>query len=399
MKVDQEHLKAMGLRIKEGDVQREQGDLDPRVIKLAKNIQDSLKGFVHFTGFNDNFHKEKAPGSHTKGLAMDFILDRKPSVEEGREVVNYLKGLGASRVIDEYNFPSAKSTGGHFHAEVAAYEKGGIIPGPTLALMGERQPEAVVPLPDGKTIPVTLDTALTDSIKQLSAILSTTDLQAARGIKENSDQTRSVVIQQTLNSADDFLADEVAKFSRVMGMVQQQVAQDLPQAIRLTQRDVMASDGVGPTVAGYNQYTGYNMGPMTTDLSAVKEIAASLGAFDRATETITNPNTWREILNTGIATNMQIGMAEFGTKMLPGIGAEIGERIKEIVETSGNQADVSQALRTVTEEFRALMQGMANMGRDDPGRIMELQALLSELVKEQRTNNDITKKMLQVARN
>lgn len=357
MKADQAQLEALGLRIKKGDVQRDQGDIDPRVIGLAKDIQNNLKGFVHFTGFNDNFHKENAPGSHTKGLAMDFILDRKPSVEEGKDIVSYLKELGASRVIDEYNFPSAKSTGGHFHAEVAAYEKGGIIPGPTIALMGERQPEAVVPLPDGKTIPVTLDTALTDGIEKLSAILSTTDLQAASAIK------------------------------------------DLPAAIRLTQRDVMAPGGVGPTMGGYNQYTGYNMGGMTTDLAAVKQIAASLGAFDQATETITDPKTWQQILNTGIATNMQMGMAEFGTKMLPGIGAEIGERIKEIVETSGNQADVSQALRTVTDEFRALMQGMVNMGRDDPGRIMELQALLAEMVKEQRTNNDITRKMLQVARN
>jgi hypothetical protein len=400
MKVDQAQLEAMGLRIKKGDVQREQGDIDPRVIKLAKDIQNNLKGFVHFTGFNDNFHQENAPGSHTKGLAMDFILNRKPSVEEGKDVVSYLKELGASRVIDEYNFPSAKSTGGHFHAEVAAYAKGGIIPGPTIALMGERQPEAVVPLPDGKTIPVTLDTALTDGIEKLSAILSTTDLQAASAIRENNNSgANTVVIQSGISDADTYLADEIEKFSRVFGNIQTQLGKDLPEAIRLTQRDVMAPGGIGATVAGYNQYTGYNMGGMTTDLTAVKEIAASLGAFDRATETITDPNTWRQILNTGIATNMQIGMAEFGTKMIPGIGNEIGERIKEIVETSNNQADVSQALRAVTEEFKTMMQGVVNMSQGDPGRTMVLQTLLSELIKEQRTNNDITKKMLQVARN
>ena len=400
MKVDQAQLEAMGLRIKKGDVQRDQGNIDPRVIKLAKDIQNNLKGFVHFTGFNDNFHQENAPGSHTKGLAMDFILNRKPSVEEGKDVVSYLKELGASRVIDEYNFPSSKSTGGHFHAEVAAYAKGGIIPGPTIALMGERQPEAVVPLPDGKTIPVTLDTALTDGIEKLSAILSTTDLQAASAIRENNNSgANTVVIQSGIGDADTYLADEIEKFSRVFGNIQTQLGKDLPEAIRLTQRDVMASGGIGATVAGYNQYTGYNMGGMTTDLTAVKEIAASLGAFDRATETITDPNTWRQILNTGIATNMQIGMAEFGTKMIPGIGNEIGERIKEIVETSNNQADVSQALRAVTEEFKTMMQGVVNMSQGDPGRTMVLQTLLSELIKEQRTNNDITKKMLQVARN
>ena len=46
-----------------------------------------------------------------------------------------------------------------------------------------------------------------------------------------------------------------------------------------------------------------------------------------------------------------------------------------------------------------MMQGVVNMSQGDPGRTMVLQTLLSELIKEQRTNNDITKKMLQVARN
>jgi hypothetical protein len=359
--LDQSQLEALGLKIKKGDVQKEGAGIDPRLLKLAKDIQANLKGFVHFTGFNDNFHQENAPGSHTKGLAMDFILDKKPTVAEGKDVVTYLKGLGASLVVDEYNFPSAKSTGGHFHAEVpqiAAYAKGGIIPGPTIALMGEKQPEAVVPLPDGKSIPVTLDTALTEQLKNLSSILKTVDLEAAGAIKENQSDV-----------------------------------------IRLTQRDVMALGGIGPTMGGYNAYTGYNQGGMTTDLSAVKDIAASVGAFERATQTITNPEVWRKIIESGIATNIQLGQAEFGTKMLPGIANEIGERIKEIVENTDQNQNFAQAMQQVTQEFKSLMQGVAKMGQGDGGRILELQGLLAEMVREQRQTNDINKKMLQVARN
>ena len=48
-------------------------------------------------------------------------------------------------MIDEYNNPSAKSTGGHFHVEVAL-AKGGLVQQPTVALVGEKGPEAVVPL-------------------------------------------------------------------------------------------------------------------------------------------------------------------------------------------------------------------------------------------------------------
>jgi hypothetical protein len=353
MKVDQAQLEAMGLRIKKGDVQREQGDIDPRVIKLAKDIQNNLKGFVHFTGFNDNFHQENAPGSHTKGLAMDFILNRKPSAEEGKDIVSYLKELGASRVIDEYNFPSAKSTGGHFHAEVAAYAKGGIIPGPTIALMGERQPEAVVPLPDGKSIPVSMGSAVTDEMQRLAAMLQT-------------------------------VGQDVKRL-------------DTPNVIRLTQQDVMAAGGIGPTMGGYNEYMGYNQGPMTTDLAVVKDIAASLGAFDRASQTITDPATWKQILGSGLATNYQMGMAEFGTKMLPGLAVEIGERIKEIITTSGPQPDSGQAVQQVAQEFRKMLQEFLQT-QDNQAPMATVQ-LLNQLVREQQQGNDITKKMLQAVRN
>jgi Sec-independent protein translocase protein TatA len=94
-----------------------------------------------------------------------------------------------------------------------------------------------------------------------------------------------------------------------------------------------------------------------------------------------------------------LGQAEFGTKMLPGIANEIGERIKEIVENTDQNQNFAQAMQQVTQEFKSLMQGVINMSQGDGGRLLELQGLLAEMVREQRQSNDINKKMLQVARN
>ena len=106
--------------------------LESKLIDLAHATQSGVEGFQHFTGFNDRFHNEKAPGSeHTKGRAFDFVVDRKPSREEGQQIVAALKSMGASYVQDEYNDPSRGSTGGHFHAAVSARNGfNGLLTGP-----------------------------------------------------------------------------------------------------------------------------------------------------------------------------------------------------------------------------------------------------------------------------
>ena len=61
---------------------------------------------------------------------------------DGRKIISQLKSLGASYVLDEYNFPSAGATGGHFHVEVPRYEAGGNLRG--IGLVGEKGPELAV---------------------------------------------------------------------------------------------------------------------------------------------------------------------------------------------------------------------------------------------------------------
>jgi hypothetical protein len=154
---NQDDLKKLGLNIKAGDVQAEGAGISPKLIELAKAVQSSIPGFRQFTGFNDRFHNEKAPGSqHTKGLAMDFTVNKEPTKQEGAEVTAWLKSMGASLAIDEYNNPSSNATAGHFHAQIPAFKDGGIVDDATLALIGEAGSEAVIPLKDGN-VPVSLN--------------------------------------------------------------------------------------------------------------------------------------------------------------------------------------------------------------------------------------------------
>lgn len=152
--MSQDDLAGLGLKIKAGDVQAQGAGISPKIISLAEQVQANMPNFAYFSGFNDKFHQENSPSSfHTKGQAMDFALNRAPSKEEGQEIVNWLKSMGASTAIDEYNNPSSKSTAGHIHAQIAGYADGGIAEEPQIAMVAEKGPEAMVPLKNG-AIPV-----------------------------------------------------------------------------------------------------------------------------------------------------------------------------------------------------------------------------------------------------
>jgi len=145
-----------GLRIKSPEAYAG-GETAPSIISLAHKIQQALGGdLMHFSAFNDTY--ERGPNSkHSSGLAMDFTV-RDPRYSAGvadlvRNIMSQNKING--KVIDEYLNPSKSATGGHIHVELDGYRTGGIASGPksgyNAVLHGT---EAVVPLPDGKTIPV-----------------------------------------------------------------------------------------------------------------------------------------------------------------------------------------------------------------------------------------------------
>jgi Sec-independent protein translocase protein TatA len=307
-----------GLTIKEGDVHAEGSKVSPKIIDIAKQVQASLPNFAYFSGFNDKFHQEKSPSSsHTSGKAMDFALSQPPSIEEGQEISKYLKSMGASVVIDEYNFPSSKATAGHIHAQIPGYADGGVASTPQIAMVAEKGPEAMIPLDNG-AIPIKI---------KLSDALST------------------------------------------------------------------------PTFAGMNEYAGYNQGPMSTDLSAVKSIAEAVGAFDKVSQTITDPKMWKDILSSGLATNYQLGEATLGTQGIPGLGNDIAERLKEIKEQTNT--DSESALKLVADEFKSAMASMSQqlaqmVGNQNEGGMSGLASLMQELVTATKNGVDVQEKILRV---
>jgi hypothetical protein len=348
--ITEEELQRQGLKIKPGHTQAPGKTIQQNTVDLAHAVQRAIPGFVRFTGFNDAYPRGEAGASrHPRGAAFDFILDQHPSIAQGRELVQTLRNMGASNALDEYNNRTDRTTAGHIHVEVPLMAKGGITDGVSIA--GEAGPEAVVPLPDGKTIPV-----------------------------EINDVTKTVLAGSidTLN----------ARLAEITG------------PISLRPEDAMKEGGAGPTFAGYNAWKGYNADNVTTDLGAIKDIAGSLGAFDKATQTITDPKVWQNILQSGIATNVGVGAVEVGTKMGGAdIGIDIGERIKEVMTT--NNTDLTEALRTVKEEFNsAMLQVIEGMKRQqDPQIQMEILQVLNSINRNQGRTADASQRMADVAMN
>ena len=131
------------------------GNTDERLAALAHAINNKLGGdLTRFTGFNDTYHQGLDRNSaHQTGHALDFTISD-PS--KAKEITEIIRGLpGAKNVLNEYAKLSKGGTGGHIHAEVDGYKFGGVATGPDsgydTTLHGT---EAVVPLPDGRTIPV-----------------------------------------------------------------------------------------------------------------------------------------------------------------------------------------------------------------------------------------------------
>ena len=324
-------LASAGLEIRgHGDVQAPGQEVSPALIELAKKIQKSVPGFEYFSGFNDQFHNEKSPRSlHTQGLAADFVLGKKPSKEEGEHIVDLLKSLGASKAIDEYHSPSAKATGGHFHVEIPKFGDGGISTQPELAIVGEKGPEAHVPLKGG-SIPVSINLG-NDNAKK------TTD------------------IDSVLDSVERAFKNQ--------------------EAARKQNVSISLSDATVGQFFGGNEFTGPNVGGLTTDMDALKDIAAKLGAYDAQNEIITNPNTWKEIIKSGMLQNYDVGVANIGSRMIgDDAGNILGERVKEVMEM--NKVDVNTALTQTAKEFKdAMLQIVTQMQQQkDP----ELQAQMVE---------------------
>jgi hypothetical protein len=365
-------LAGAGLNIRGyGDVQAAGQAVSPALIELAKKIQNSVEGFQYFSGFNDNYHHEKNPDSkHTKGLAADFVVkDYTPKL--GEKIVSQLKSLGASKVRDEYKNPSDHATGKHFHVEIPKFGDGGISPGPQLAMVGEKGPEAHVPLKGG-SIPVTIDLDSQADNKKNQLLKDNTKalLDMAASVTAGPRDTK-ISITDVENQPNN--GKKTTDIDSVLDSVERAFKNQ--EAARKQNVSISLSDATVGQFFGGNEFTGPNVGGLTTDMDALKDIAAKLGAYDAQNEIITNPNTWKDIIKSGMLQNYDVGMANIGSRMIgDDAGNILGERVKEVMEM--NKVDVNTALTQTAKEFKdAMLQIVTQMQQQkDP----ELQAQMVE---------------------
>jgi hypothetical protein len=143
-----------------------------------------------------------------------------------------------------------------------------------------------------------------------------------------------------------------------------------------------------------------SLGPKNTDQAAIKDLTAKLSSNNEATKKITSPDTWKDILNSGVSMNYNMSIAEITSKMVPGFGKEIGDRIQELKSSSNSESN--DTVTQMAKELKTVMlDAVKNINADNnnSAAIGEQLSLLSQLVREQQNSNDIQKKLLQAASN
>jgi len=135
------------------------GPTDPRIIEAARLITSQIPGTI-VNGFNDLYHQR--PGfeksKHRLGLAADLNVPNFKDPKVMEQINQLVSSLGIK----------AQDHGDHVHME--AYKNGGVTNGPSVA--GEAGPEAVVPLPDGRNIPVKMDMSeMTNKLDEMIRLL------------------------------------------------------------------------------------------------------------------------------------------------------------------------------------------------------------------------------------
>jgi hypothetical protein len=113
------------------------GDITPELVKYASSVLKEIKKQlptlqIRITGGNDKFHQNLSKkSSHTRGQGLDLAIT--PDTTANKKAVDTILGGFAAgnknqsvSFINEYDYPSAKASGGHFHLRI-----GGTIEGAT----------------------------------------------------------------------------------------------------------------------------------------------------------------------------------------------------------------------------------------------------------------------------
>lgn len=150
------------------------GAATEETIALARLVYDKYgKDIKYFSAFNDLAHKG---GKHASGQAFDFTLND-PS--KYAEIASAIRGMPGA-AFAQYEHPGNKTkgyTGPHIH--VASAATGGVLSGPKSGYAATLHgTEAVVPLPNGRSIPIESNNGatieiMTEQLEALQELVST----------------------------------------------------------------------------------------------------------------------------------------------------------------------------------------------------------------------------------
>ena len=186
------------------DTQGEGYGLDPKLLEGIVSLQRADFGDLtlqHITALNDYYHALNFNNSsHKEGRAVDFTVNKTPTPEQSAKIINILKGIGFSKVNDEYNNPTATTQGKHFHAEVPAQElpsldMGGLVKGPKSGFPAMLHGNEMV-------IPLSPDSLLAELGKKSSEQISTETKTA----QQQADTLSSSNIKEDLIRANEMIA-------------------------------------------------------------------------------------------------------------------------------------------------------------------------------------------------
>lgn len=105
------------------------GSVESDLISVAKDLESAtgIKDFTITSG-NDNYHKSSPSSWHNKGMAIDIaspsLNDKNNRLKLEKALIDIMKSgrydKNGNRLggINEYDNPSAHSTGGHFHISI-----------------------------------------------------------------------------------------------------------------------------------------------------------------------------------------------------------------------------------------------------------------------------------------
>lgn len=449
-----QELESAGLRVKAGDVQAEGAAINPRLIQLAKKVQSEISGFQYFSGFNDKFHQENSPSStHTQGLATDFTVAPRPAPDVGRAIVNQLKSMGFTTAIDEYNNPSAKSTAGHFHAAIQAAD-GGVFTGPKQGYPAELHgTEAVVPLPDGKAIPVKLagpipfqaptPEQLKKAYGDLSGVIPGMAVRESDGGGWTTDagsvaEQLNMAVREMIATNSDLkrqMEDRRATGNMMSPGEWMQLMLSTPEGKVFAAQNMIGVQGLGQESAESlrlrEQYADIEARIRQQDLAALKAGKVMGGSIEdplsrmellledyvkRQSERVSrgigdwqagrvdeerlvevNQRVIEELQNlqTNLTTNLRISDVSTANKMLPTLPDTMSQDLEKLVkEGSPFDATMKEIASTYQSSMQMISDKIAQAQQAEGAQDPRLLELIGEMVQEQRNTNDINQKIL-----